>query len=98
MKNYDQKIAFFDVRSPSKLVYFGAKGTFRKISGSISQKWTSQNSTKGDRPANRQGVESLRSGGGGASTPVYIRSFGSTGGSNPSEGGGVGGVRPCIYL
>ena len=29
---------FFGARSPSKLVYFGAKGAFRKIVGSLGQK------------------------------------------------------------
>ena len=37
-------------------------GAFRKILGSVRQKWKSQNSSKGD-PLGRQGVESLRGGG-----------------------------------
>ena len=57
--NFNQKIAFFVARFTSKLVYIGAKDAFRKILGSVSQKWISQNSTKGD-PLGRHGVESLR--------------------------------------
>ena len=34
--------------STKKLVYIGAKGTFRKILRSVIQKWISQSSTKGD--------------------------------------------------
>ena len=45
-ENDDKKIVFFGARSPAKLVYIGAKGAFRKILGSINQKWKSQNSTK----------------------------------------------------
>ena len=45
LENVNQKIAFFDARSPSNLVYSGA---FRKTLGSVSQKWISQNSTKGE--------------------------------------------------
>ena len=32
---------FFGARAPSKLVYIGAKGAFRKILGLIGQKWIS---------------------------------------------------------
>ena len=50
----------FSARSPpSKLVYFGAQGALRKNLGSVSQKWISQNSAKGD-PLGRHGVEFLR--------------------------------------
>ena len=50
---------FFLVCAPAlKLVYSGAKGAFRNFSGWVSQKWISQNSTKGD-PLGRHGVESL---------------------------------------
>ena len=50
------------MRAPTlKLVYFGAQGAFWKILGSVSQKWISQSSTKGDF-LGRQGVESLRGG------------------------------------
>ena len=41
-------VFFFLARAlPSKLVYFGAKGAFRKILGSVRQKRISQNSTMG---------------------------------------------------
>ena len=64
-----KKSRFFGARSPSKLVYIGAKGAFRKILGSVGQKWISEKVSKGD-PLGRQGVESLRGGGGrGASPP-----------------------------
>ena len=54
------KKSLFSVRAPpSKLVYFGTQGTFRKILGLVDQKWISQNSSKGD-PLGRQGVKSLR--------------------------------------
>ena len=33
-----KKLRFFGARSPSKLIYFGAKGAFRKTLGSVSQK------------------------------------------------------------
>ena len=56
-----KKSHFFGARSPSKLVYIRAEGVFSKFLGSVSQKWISQNSTKGD-PLGRQGVESLRRG------------------------------------
>ena len=36
-----KKTRFFGARSPSKLVYIGAKGAFRKILGSVGQKWIS---------------------------------------------------------
>ena len=43
------KNCVFSARAPpSKLVNIGAKGAFRKILGSVSQKWISQNSTNGD--------------------------------------------------
>ena len=38
---------FFGARSPSKLVYVGAKGAFRKILGSVGQKWISEKVSKG---------------------------------------------------
>ena len=48
LKNFDKKIAFFfGARSPSKLVYIGAKGAFRKILGSVGQKWISEKVSKG---------------------------------------------------
>ena len=52
-----KKLLFFSARaSPSKIVYFG---TLRKVSGSVSRKWISQNSAKGDL-LRRQWVERLR--------------------------------------
>ena len=48
LKNFDKKIAFFfGARSPSKLVYIGAEGAFRKILGSVRQKWISEKVSKG---------------------------------------------------
>ena len=44
-----------DARSPSKLVYIGAKGVLRKILGSVGQKWISYKVPKGG-PLGRQGV------------------------------------------
>ena len=38
---------FFGARSPSKLVYIGAKGAFRKILGSVCEKWISEKVSKG---------------------------------------------------
>ena len=38
---------FFGAGSPSKLVYIGAKGAFRKILGSVGQKWISEKVSKG---------------------------------------------------
>ena len=60
LKNFDKKNrGFFLARAPpSKLVYIGA---FRKILGSVGQKWISQKLSKGRRdPLGRQGVESLK--------------------------------------
>ena len=56
--------AFFGARSPSKLVYIGAKGAFRKILGSVGQKWISKKVSKG--------VESLRGGGRPISPPLPL--------------------------
>ena len=40
MESFDQKISVFSARAPpSKVVYIGAKGAFRKILGSVGQKW-----------------------------------------------------------
>ena len=48
LKNFDKKIAFFfGARSPSKLVYIGAKGALRKTLGSVGQKWISEKVSKG---------------------------------------------------
>ena len=41
LENFDKKTRFFGARSPSKLVYIGAQGAFRKILGSIGKKWIS---------------------------------------------------------
>ena len=59
----DQNLVYKAPPPPLKLVYIGGDGAFRKILGSVRQKWKSQNSSKGD-PLGRQGVESLRGGGG----------------------------------
>ena len=42
-----KKLRFFGARSPSKLVYIGAKDAFRKILGSVGQKWISEKVSKG---------------------------------------------------
>ena len=48
LKNFDKKkCVFFGARSPSKLVYIGAEGAFRKILGSVRQKWISEKVSKG---------------------------------------------------
>ena len=48
LKNFGKKIAFFfGARSPSKLLYIGAKGAFRKNLGSVGQKWFSEKVSKG---------------------------------------------------
>ena len=62
MENFDRENCIFLRVPPSNLVYFGAKGAFRNILGSVSQKRISQNSTKGGILC-RQEVESLREGG-----------------------------------
>ena len=62
---------FFGARSPSKIAYIGAKGSFRKILGSVGQKWISEKVSKGGDPLGRQGVKSLR---GGASAPPSPKS------------------------
>ena len=72
-ENYKQKTAvYFGARLPSKLVYIGAKGVFRKKFGVRHQTWLSQNRTKGD-PLVRQGIESLV-GGGGRMQPLLPKS------------------------
>ena len=52
---------FFGARSPSKIAYIGAEGAFRKILGSVGQKWISEKYQRGD-PLGRQGVKSLKGG------------------------------------
>ena len=46
-KIWQKNRVFFGARSPSKLVYIGAKGAFRKILGSVGQKWISEKASKG---------------------------------------------------
>ena len=41
LETFDKKTRFFDARSPSKLVYIGARGAFGQILGSVGQKWIS---------------------------------------------------------
>ena len=40
-------LRFFGACSPSKIAYIGAKGAFRKILGSVGQKWISEKVSKG---------------------------------------------------
>ena len=47
LKNFDKKMRFFGARSPSKIAYIGAEGAFRKILGSVGQKWISEKVSKG---------------------------------------------------
>ena len=42
-----KKSRFFGARSPSKLVYIGAIGAFRKILGAVGQRWISEKVSKG---------------------------------------------------
>ena len=44
---WQKKLRFFGARSPSTLVFIGAKGAFRKILGSVGQKWISEKVSKG---------------------------------------------------
>ena len=46
-KFWQKNSVFFGARSPSKVVYIGAKGAFRKILGSVGQKWISEKVSKG---------------------------------------------------
>ena len=41
LENFDQKLPFFGARSPSKIIYIGSKGAFRKISGKVGLNWIS---------------------------------------------------------
>ena len=41
VKFWQKNRIFFGTRSPSKLLYIGAKGAFRKILGSVGKKWIS---------------------------------------------------------
>ena len=47
LKNFDKKMRFFGARSPSKIASIGAEGAFRKILGSVGQKWISEKESKG---------------------------------------------------
>ena len=48
LENFDKKNrVFFGARSPSKLVYIGAKGALRKILGWVGKKWISLKVPKG---------------------------------------------------
>ena len=38
---------FFGARSPSKIAFIGAEGAFRKVLGSVGQKWISEKVSKG---------------------------------------------------
>ena len=62
-----KKLRFFGARSPSKLVYIGAKGAFRKILGSVRQKWISEKVSKGGPFGSAGGRIPDGGGGGGAS-------------------------------
>ena len=63
-----KKSRFFGARSPSKLVYIGAKGAFRKILGSVGQKWISEKVSKGG-PFGSAGGRIPEGGGGGVRFP-----------------------------
>ena len=58
---------FFGARSPSKIAFIGAKGAFRKILGSVSQKWISEKVSKGG-PFGSAGGQ-IPEGGGGVRPP-----------------------------
>ena len=58
---------FFGARSPSKIAFIGAEGAFRKILGSVGQKWISEKVSKGG-PFGSAGGQ-IPEGGGGASAP-----------------------------
>ena len=53
-----KKLRFFGAPSPSKLVYFSAKGAFRKVLRSFTKNGCLKLVQRGD-PLGRQGVESL---------------------------------------
>ena len=59
---------FFGARSPSKLVYIGAEDAFRKILGSVGQKWISEKVSKGG-PFGSAGSRIPEGEGGGGSAP-----------------------------
>ena len=62
LEYFDKKIAFFLARAPLKVsiyVSIGTQGAFRKILGSVGQKWIPKKYQRWD-PLGRQGVESLK--------------------------------------
>ena len=63
-----KKSRFFGARSPSKLVYIEAEGAFRKILGSVGQKWISEKVSKGG-PFGSAGGRIPEGGGGGGGRP-----------------------------
>ena len=63
-----KKSRFFGARSPSKLVYIGAKGAFRKTLGSVGQKWISEKVSKEGGPFGSAGGR-IPEGGGGVRYP-----------------------------
>ena len=58
---------FFGARSPSKIAFIGAQGAFRKILGSVGQKWISEKVSKGG-PFGSAGGQ-IPEGGGGVRPP-----------------------------
>ena len=68
-KFWQKNSVFFCARSPSKLVYIGAKGAFRKILGSAGQKWISEKVSKGGPFGSAGGRIPEGEGGGGSSAP-----------------------------
>ena len=68
LKIVTKKLRFFGARSPSKLVYIGAEGAFRKILGSVRQKWISEKVSKGG-PFGLAGGRIPGGGGGGGRPP-----------------------------
>ena len=68
-KFWQKNCVFFGARSPSKLVYIGAEGAFRKILGSVRQKWISEKVSKGG-PFGSAGGRIPEGGGGGVRPPA----------------------------
>ena len=65
LKNFDKKMRFFfGARSPSQIASIGAEGAFRKILGSVGQKWISEKVSKGG-PFGSAGGQIPEGGGGG---------------------------------
>ena len=63
-----KKLFFFGARFTSKLVYIGAQGAFRKILGSVGQKWVFEKLSKGG-PFGSSGGRNPEGGGGWRRTP-----------------------------